>query len=98
MAGKRQSVEVSPETLDLLGRAGEWSGQSKKIMVQRVLDWFLQQPQNVQGAILMSLPESMQPDFARIVLELMTHENQPTSTGQPVRPRLVARSAKPGNT
>ncbi len=67
----RQTVEVTPHAKAGVDSIIAWSGLSQKLIVERTMTWIASQDRNVQGAILMATPDSMQPDFARLVLEKM---------------------------
>ncbi len=50
-------------------------GLSRTEGVKRLFEWFLEQPQVIQAAILGHLPEDFEQDIAKMVLEKMAQED-----------------------
>jgi|GEM_PF-5208504 len=75
MSTKRAStVELSGDLYSELGSLAKSNGLGIKGTANRVLDWFVKQPEATQAMILMSVPESMSADFARMLLKRMAGE------------------------
>lgn len=66
-----------------------WSGQNKKTIVNRVVEWLGAVDQDTAGAIIGALPQSRRDDFARMVLEQLAHDDEAVGLGN-ITPRPSA--------
>ena len=84
-------MTVSDEAKVAVDRVTSHWERSQQYVVERVMTWFADQEDDVQGPILRSLPESRTRDFTRLVLERMAGSGQP----DPDLPETVLRRHLP---
>jgi len=65
------SVELDPDAQRAVNHVAERTGLPKKLIVSRVLAWFVDQGEITQALVLGQIPESVEASAARIALELM---------------------------
>ena len=73
---KTEAIRISSDTKAEMNKLRERYGLGMNSIADRVLMWFSDQPEESQSAILMSLPESMQSDFAAFALQRMADRLQ----------------------
>jgi len=70
---------VTPATKEVIESVSRRYGMSQIEMASRLFQWFAEQDETVQTAILGLIPASIAPDVARILLERMAEEPEPDS-------------------
>lgn len=68
---QRMQVIVPPFAYEAVERLEAVTGQDRKVVVGKTLEWLARQPETVQKFIIFAMPESLRPEFARMVLEKM---------------------------
>ncbi len=71
-------VELTEEAKSTLSRLSRRRGMTQVAVASRLMEWFAQQTDSVQAAILGQYPAEIEPDVARIILKRMS-ENPQTS-------------------
>lgn len=73
----RQGVQLDDETNRILNTLADTTGLGKGDIVRRLLQWLQSQDDVVRSAALGTLPESLRPDLARLLLERMARPETP---------------------
>lgn len=101
---KSESIRISEQTKqDLVDLRARYD-LGMNAIVDKVISWFSDQPEETQSAILMALPKSMQPEFAAFALQRLTRRMQMDDTDRPktmainTDSRLIRGAAKSGPT
>lgn len=64
-------VRLSSDTVKVLNRVKGWSGQPYTQIVAKVIAWLGSHDDATIGAIIGGVPDTLQPDFAKLILEKM---------------------------
>ncbi|QDU34323.1 hypothetical protein KS4_23910 [Poriferisphaera corsica] len=64
-------MNVSLTSKDALEAVSGKYRVSQKMVIERLLEWFKDQPEEVQAPILMQIPQAYKSDFVRIILDRM---------------------------
>ncbi|MBL4701665.1 MAG: hypothetical protein JKX85_10455 [Phycisphaeraceae bacterium] len=72
--GAIKTIHISDEAKELVDLMNDRFGIDRKLIVDRALFWLGNQPEEVQAAILMSVSQSMQADFAQFALQRLTDQ------------------------
>jgi hypothetical protein len=70
-------VEVSPGVPESLDQATARFGSTHVSVVSRLMEWFVEQPDLVQAAILRLYPLNIKKELPRMVIEEMRVKNHP---------------------
>lgn len=62
-------IELTPKARDRLDDARHRAGMTQLSMLSRLVEWFADQPQVVQSAIMGHLPIDIEDDVAKLVLK-----------------------------
>jgi len=92
---KRTSIPASSLSLATVKRIKDKFDQSEQYVLDRLLPWFEQQPDELQSAILRGVPETLEPWYAKMLLERLAAGKKPkppqevgtgSTIGTPKRP------------
>jgi hypothetical protein len=64
-------IELTVPTRTKLTDVSQSNGMTQVAVLSRIVQWFAQQPETIQAAILGRYPAEIEPDVARLVLERM---------------------------
>jgi hypothetical protein len=62
-------IELTPKARDRLDESRQRAGMTQLSMLSRLVEWFADQPQVVQSAIMGHLPIDVEGDVAKLVLK-----------------------------
>ena len=62
-------IELTPKARDRLDESRHRAGMTQLSMLSRLVEWFADQPQVVQSAIMGHLPIDIEDDVAKLVLK-----------------------------
>ncbi len=82
-------VQLSPQVKEKLDELCDSRGMTQIAVMSRLVDWFCEQNELVQAAVLGQISETLQSDLAEQLLREMAEESQPSGDGNP---RASARS------
>jgi hypothetical protein len=88
-------IAITPGAKDSVDRTCERYGMTQIELASRVYDWFAQQDEGVQAAILGILPSSLAPDIARMVMKQVSSSPTAKAAKKPKRTVHVRRKAPP---
>ena len=72
MSRQNINIEVAPGCKEQLKQLRQRNGMTQRELTARLIEWFCQQDQVVQQAVLGQIPESIAPDVARMLLARMS--------------------------
>jgi hypothetical protein len=72
----RNSVQVTAKASAALGKLQSETDLPKKVLVERVFVWLIDQPEEVRALVLGLVPKAIAPDVARVVLERMAQNSR----------------------
>ncbi len=64
-------IELSGPAKELLAKTARSHGMTQVAVQSRIMEWFSNQPEEIQAAVLGRYPKEIEPDVARIILEKM---------------------------
>jgi hypothetical protein len=73
-------IELTPPAKARLNEMSDRTGMTQVSLLSRLVEWFANQPEMIQGAVLGHYPKEIEADVARLILKRMT--------GAPVKPTL----------
>ncbi len=93
-------IAVTPEAKQAIEMVSDRYGMSQIEMASRLYNWFADQDEPVQAAVLDLLPRSMAPDIARLALEQLAskrpkaakHAKNPTGSTAATHRRSARKS------
>ncbi|QQE13805.1 hypothetical protein JD969_10180 [Planctomycetota bacterium] len=74
------NIELTTESINLLQEIRNWNGMTRKELVTRLIDWFINQDRVIQSIILGQIPSEIAPDLIDILHLRRNQTQQPAPT------------------
>lgn len=71
-------IELTPSAKEALQNFADRAGMTQFAITSRMVEWFANQPETIQSAVLRRYPSEIEVDVAKLILKKMA--------GQPVKP------------
>ena len=66
-------VEITAQAKQRLSDLTQRNGMTQVAVTSRLIEWFANQPDTIQAAILGRYPKEIEPEIARLILNRMAH-------------------------
>ncbi len=94
------SIAISPTAKSCLDQLNSWSGMDRKLILDNVLKWLVEVPDEFKSGVLMNVPPSLRADFLELLIKRLQDDlkreldqEHKTTAGQ-IRPTHSAGSSR----
>lgn len=79
-------IELTPAAKESLQEFADRAGMTQFAITSRLVEWFSNQPETIQSAVLRRYPAEIEVDVAKLVLKRMAEGKKQTSGGVEASP------------